>query len=101
MVHHFIVTYKDYIALVIVSAIAGFLAQMILPGRGFGMLTTFLLGLIGGVLTHYFLGKNMMFASHWFLRDLAGATIGALVLGFVWNLIRQGRDPDKTGYRNH
>ncbi len=80
--------------------IAGLISQLILPGRGFGMLATIAIGITGSWLGNKFLFKYLTFIEDHLFRKLAAATIGAMVLSIIINLIRGGEDKDLTHWRD-
>jgi uncharacterized membrane protein YeaQ/YmgE (transglycosylase-associated protein family) len=73
----------------LIGAVAGGLAKLIMPGRDpGGCLVTILLGIAGALLMG-FIGN----ALGWYSRGQAGgfiaATIGALIILFVYRLLRR------------
>ena len=86
---------------VLVGCTAGLLSQMILPGRGFGLVASFALGIAGAWLGNKFITEYLDFISNDIVRQIASATCGAIVLAFVINLIRGGKDRDKTAWRHN
>ena len=76
---------------IIVGALAGILAKIIMPGRDpGGCLVTILLGL-GGALVAGFIGN----ALGWYTQGQAGsfiaATLGAILILFVYRLLARRR----------
>jgi|GEM_PF-1243601 len=88
---------------VFIGLAAGLLAQMLLPGRGFGLFPSFLLGMAGAWLGNKFIGdaEFLDFITHPVLRQIASATIGAMALALVVNIFRGGKDRDKTAWRHN
>jgi len=81
--------------------VASLLSQLILPGRGFGMLASIAIGIVGAWLGNMFIRQHLTFISDPLFRTIAGATVGAMVLSVIINLIRGGEDRDKTGWRHN
>jgi len=86
-----------------IGLVAGLLAQMFLPGRGFGLFPSFLLGIAGAWLGNKFLAdvEFLDFITKPILRQIADATIGAMALALVINIFRGGKDRDKTAWRHN
>jgi uncharacterized membrane protein YeaQ/YmgE (transglycosylase-associated protein family) len=91
--------HKMLIIAIVIGMVAGLIAQMVLPGRGFGMLATMAIGIAGSWLGNTFLLGHMEFIHDHLFRRIAAAIVGALVLMLVINLIRGGGDNDKTHWR--
>jgi len=83
----FIEEHKELITTIIIGAIAGYLAQFIVPGRGFGLLSTIIIGMLGGYLGNYFLGQYLHLTHYQLLDRTICATIGSMALVVVLNLL--------------
>ena len=88
---------------VFIGLVAGMLAQMFLPGRGFGLFPSFLLGMAGAWLGGKFIAdaEFMDFITNPLLKQITSATIGAMALALVINIFRGGKDRDKTAWRHN
>ncbi len=76
----------------LIGAIAGFLAGLIMQGGGFGLIGNIIIGIIGAVVSAYFfprLGVSIPIADP-MVREIAVATVGAVILLFVLGLLRRG-----------
>jgi uncharacterized membrane protein YeaQ/YmgE (transglycosylase-associated protein family) len=73
----------------IVGAVAGWLAGLLMKGRGFGVLGNVAVGVVGAVLGGYLLGAVGVFVGGGTLGTLVTALIGALVLLFVVGLLKR------------
>ena len=80
------------IAWIVVGIIAGALAKLIIPGKqGGGIIVTMVLGIVGALLGGFIansvlnlgLDKGINFAT------VLWATIGALIVSFVWGFIQR------------
>jgi uncharacterized membrane protein YeaQ/YmgE (transglycosylase-associated protein family) len=91
--------HKEIIVTIIIGAIAGYLAQFIVPGRGFGLLSTIVIGIIGSYLGNYFLGQYLHLTHYPVLDKIICATTGAMVLVIVLNLLR-GKPRDGKAERD-
>jgi len=92
--------HKAAIILIVIGMIAGLLSQLILPGRGFGILATIGIGVTGAWLGSHFIARYLTFIEDELFRTIAAATVGAMVLSVVINLIRGGEDKDLTHWRD-
>ncbi len=72
----------------LIGAIAGFLAGQIMKGRGFGILGNIIVGVVGAALFGFLFGSFNLLNSA-ILNEIAGGTIGAVVLLFVISLIKK------------
>ncbi len=97
--------HKAQIIFVAVGMVVGLFSQMILPGRGFGLVATLAVGIAGCYLGNMFLNEYITeyvtFTKNETVHTIIGGTIGAMALSFAINLIRGGKDKDKTAYRNN
>ena len=72
----------------IIGAVAGWLAGKLMKGRGFGIIGNIVVGIIGAVIGSFLFGLLGVTAGS-FIGSLVTATIGALVLLFLVNLIKK------------
>lgn len=79
---------KELIIILIIGAIAGYIAEFIVPGRGYGLLVTTAIGMAGGWL------GNMLFKGiiHFntdipYLNEIIRAIIGSMIIVIIFNLI--------------
>ena len=78
------------IAALIIGAVAGWLAGLIVRGAGFGLIGNIIIGILGSLLASWLLpqiGVNL--GSGW-VRDIINATIGAAIVMAVLAVIRRG-----------
>jgi uncharacterized membrane protein YeaQ/YmgE (transglycosylase-associated protein family) len=78
----------NLISFLILGLIAGWLAATIMKGRGAGMLVNLVLGVIGAYLGG-FLFNLFGLSAHGFIGSLITATIGAIVLLFLINMLKK------------
>lgn len=74
-----------YVALVGIAA--GFLAGQIMKGHGFGWLVNLILGIVGSFIGNWLFGILGVRIGHGLIGTIITATIGAVVLIVVANLI--------------
>lgn len=73
----------------IIGAIAGWLAGLLMKGRGFGVLGNIAVGVVGAVLGGYLLGAVGVYVGGGTLGTLVTALLGALVLLFFVGLLKR------------
>jgi uncharacterized membrane protein YeaQ/YmgE (transglycosylase-associated protein family) len=76
------------IIVLIIGAIAGWLAGVVMKGRGFGLLGDIVIGIVGAFLGSFLLGL-LGIAFYGLLGVLLTAFIGAVVLLLVARLIKK------------
>ncbi len=84
-----------------IGLIAGLLAQMILPGKGFGLFASAAIGIAGCWLGDKFISEYITFVDNHTLKRVISGTGGAMALGIVAGLFRFKKVKDKTKYRNN
>lgn len=100
-VHGFIMEYQNLLVTLFMGAVSGLVAQMILPGRGFGMFATVIIGIIACIVGNKFLRPYHKYLTDYrILNYIICATVCSMVIMFVINIIRGGEDRDKTGWRH-
>ncbi len=72
----------------LIGAIAGFLAGQIVKGRGFGLIGNIIVGIIGALIFGFLFGNFDLLKSP-MLNEIAGGTIGAVILLFLISLIKK------------
>jgi len=73
----------------VIGALAGWLAGLIVRGFGFGLIGNIVVGLIGAVVGGWLLPKIGLSIGGSFVRDIINAVIGAVVLLVLIGLIRR------------
>ena len=77
------------IILLIVGAIAGWLAGVIMKGYGFGLIGNIIVGIVGAVIGGWLLPRLSIFIGGKIIGAIINATIGAVILLFVIGLVRR------------
>ncbi|MCP4885620.1 MAG: GlsB/YeaQ/YmgE family stress response membrane protein [Planctomycetaceae bacterium] len=72
----------------LIGAIAGFLAGKIVKGHGFGLLGNIVIGILGAFVFGGLFGSFNVLNSA-MLNEIAGGTIGAIILLFLIGLIKK------------
>ena len=78
------------LAALLIGAIAGWLAGLIVRGAGFGLLGNIVIGIIGALLAGWLLPQLGVSLGSGTLRDIINATIGAVIVLVILSLIRRG-----------
>ena len=73
----------------VIGAIAGWLAGLIMKGHGLGLLGNILVGVIGGVIGNVLLGKLDVSIGSGIAGAIGTALVGSVVLLFVVGLIKK------------
>ncbi|MGB6415893.1 MAG: GlsB/YeaQ/YmgE family stress response membrane protein [Pseudolabrys sp.] len=77
------------IVLIIVGAIAGWLAGIIVKGMGFGLIGNIIVGIVGAFIGSWLLGYLGVHIGGGFVGSIINATIGAVILLFVISLVKR------------
>ena len=81
---------QSLIAWLIVGAIAGWLAGLIVKGFGFGLVGNIVVGIIGAVIGGWLWGAlKLPGIGPWWLTSIIIATVGACILLFILRLIKR------------
>ncbi len=73
----------------IVGAIAGWLAGLVVRGAGFGLLGNILLGIIGSIVAGWLLPRLGFVVGRGLVREIVDAAIGAIVVLVLIALVRR------------
>jgi len=74
---------------IVVGAVAGWLAGLVMRGGGFGLLGNILVGIIGAVVAGFLLPKVGIVIGGNILAQILNAFIGAVLVLFVIGLLRR------------
>ena len=77
------------IAWLVIGAIAGWLAGLIVGGGGFGLLGDIVVGIVGAFAGGWLAGVLGVHIGAGFIASIITATAGAVVLLVLWKLIRR------------
>jgi uncharacterized membrane protein YeaQ/YmgE (transglycosylase-associated protein family) len=80
---------ESIIIMLIVGAIAGWLAGQIVQGFGFGLVWNIIIGIVGAFIGVWLLTQLGVMPASGFLGSIVNATIGAIVLLVIVGLIRR------------
>lgn len=73
----------------IVGAIAGWLAGMVVKGGGFGLIGDIIVGIIGAVIAGWLLPRIGIIIGGGFIAAVINAFIGAVILLIILRLLRR------------
>ncbi len=82
-------TAQSIIVILIIGAIAGWLAGLIVRGAGFGLIGNIVVGIIGAFVASWLLPQLGVSLGGSALRDIINATIGGVVILVILSLIRR------------
>ena len=80
---------QTLLVFLIVGAIAGWLAGLIVKGHGFGLLGNIVVGVVGSFIGGWLFSRFALMPTGGYLGALVGATVGAVILLFLIRLIRR------------
>ena len=78
------------IIILIVGAVAGWLAGQIVRGMGFGLIGNIVVGIVGAFIANWLLPRLGILIGGGMIASIINATIGAVVLLVILGLIRRG-----------
>ena len=70
----------NFVWFIIIGGVAGWLAGLIMKGRGFGILSNIIVGIVGAVLGGWLLGAAGVWPGGGVAGELLTALLGAIVL---------------------
>lgn len=73
----------------LIGAVAGWLAGVIVKGYGFGLVGNIVVGILGAFIGGWLFGALGVSSGAGILGSVIGATVGAVVLLFVIRLLRR------------
>lgn len=80
---------ESLLTILIIGAIAGWLAGLIVKGYGFGLLGNIIVGIIGAFVGTWLLGRLGVSLGGGIAGAIINAVIGAVVILFLLGLIRR------------
>jgi uncharacterized membrane protein YeaQ/YmgE (transglycosylase-associated protein family) len=73
----------------IVGAIAGWLAGLLVKGAGFGLIGDIVVGIVGGLIAGWLLPRIGLHIGGDFISDIINALIGAVILLLIIKLVKR------------
>jgi uncharacterized membrane protein YeaQ/YmgE (transglycosylase-associated protein family) len=77
------------IIMLVIGAVAGWLAGLIYSGGGFGLVGNIIVGILGAIIAGFLLPGVLQFSG--IAGQIVSATIGAIILLFLINFINSRR----------
>lgn len=73
----------------IVGAIAGWLAGMVVKGGGFGLIGDIIVGIVGGLIAGWLLPRLGIYIGSGFIAAVIDSFIGAVILLLILRLVKR------------
>lgn len=73
----------------LIGAVAGWLAGVIVKGYGFGLVGNIVVGIVGSFIGGWLFGQFGLFTGSGIVGTILGATIGAVILLLLLRLVRR------------
>jgi uncharacterized membrane protein YeaQ/YmgE (transglycosylase-associated protein family) len=90
--------FEPLLGFLIIGIVAGFLAERIVKGRGAGLVVNMVVGVVGAFIGGLLFGF-LRLSFHGLIGPLISATLGAVVLLFVLELVKIMLFPQKSGWQ--
>ena len=75
------------IIMLVIGAVAGWLAGQIFSGAGFGLIGNIIVGILGAIIAGFFLPR--LFSFDTIVGAIISAAIGAIILLFIVSLLKR------------
>jgi uncharacterized membrane protein YeaQ/YmgE (transglycosylase-associated protein family) len=82
-------TIEAIIIVLIIGAVAGWLAGLIVKGVGFGLLGNIVVGIVGAFIANWLLPKLGILIGGGLIASIINATIGAVILLLIVGLFKR------------
>jgi uncharacterized membrane protein YeaQ/YmgE (transglycosylase-associated protein family) len=82
-------TLESILIVLLVGAVAGWLAGLIVWGAGLGLIGDIIIGIVGALIAHWLFPKLGIRLGAGILRSILDATVGAVILLLIIRLIRR------------
>jgi uncharacterized membrane protein YeaQ/YmgE (transglycosylase-associated protein family) len=79
---------QSVLAWIIIGAVAGWLAGLIVKGYGFGIVGNIIVGILGAAIAG-FLASYLHLYTESTIGNIVAATVGAIILLFIIGLVRR------------
>jgi len=81
--------FTHWLIFILVGAVAGWLAAILIRGRGMGLIGDVIVGVVGSVIGGWLFGYFHIAIGTGFVADIIAATAGAVLLLLVIKLVRK------------
>ena len=80
---------EPLLILLLIGAVAGFLAGMVVKGYGYGVVGNIVVGIVGAVFGDWLLPRLVLYTGGDIIGQIIAATLGAIALLLVIGLVRR------------
>jgi uncharacterized membrane protein YeaQ/YmgE (transglycosylase-associated protein family) len=80
---------ESILIILVIGAVAGWLAGLIVRGAGFGLIGDIIIGIVGAFIAGWLFPRLGIHLGTGMLREILDATIGAVILLLIIRLIRR------------
>ena len=80
---------ESLIIWLIIGAIAGWLAGLIMTGGGFGLIGNIIIGIIGAFVAGWLLPRIGIYVGGGFIPEIINAVIGAVIILLIVGLVKR------------
>ena len=77
------------LAVLVIGAIAGWLAGLIVRGAGFGLIVNIVVGIVGALVASWLLPQLGFSMGGGWVRDIVNATIGGVIILVILSFIKR------------
>jgi uncharacterized membrane protein YeaQ/YmgE (transglycosylase-associated protein family) len=95
----FVSDHSDIFVAIIIGAIGGYIAEFIVPGRGYGFFATVGIGILGGWLGQMFFAFIKVNTDIPYFNDVLRSVAGSIIIVIIFNLLTRNREANK--YNKH
>jgi uncharacterized membrane protein YeaQ/YmgE (transglycosylase-associated protein family) len=88
----FITEHSDIFIAIIIGAIGGYIAEFIVPGRGFGFFVTVLIGIVGGWLGQLCFSFIHVNTDIPYFNEVLRSILGSIIIVIIFNLLTRGKE---------
>ena len=81
---------ESLLVILLIGAIAGWLAGQIVQGTGFGLLGDIIIGIVGAFIANWLFPQLGIHLGAGIVAEIIAATIGAVLLLVIMRLVRRG-----------
>ncbi len=92
--------WKSFLILLFIGAVAGLLAEFLVGSKGFGMIVTIILGIVGSWLGNLLFAGMLTFTSNELVNRIIYATVGSIILVIIFSIIFRLRGRDRADYKS-
>ena len=85
-----IISAEGLLVILLIGAIAGWLAGQIVQGTGFGLIGDILIGIVGALIASLLFPRVGIHLGTGIVAEIIAATLGAVILLVVMRLVRRG-----------